>query len=121
MYDIIEQPIDYYVKDLDDIFNTDTRQFFKNFEKKLKKCFRLYEEHSGYEDYKMNNMDIIILHTITKYSNKKYTLIEYLVIMYSYYKLEEFYFPMDIFNVNMNIFSIILNNEIIKIINLFLY
>ena len=45
----------------------DLNKVFDNFEKKLKKSFKLYSETSGYEDYKMNDIDVLILYSIWKH------------------------------------------------------
>lgn len=102
----------------------DINKVFNKFEKKLKKCFKLYSETSGYEDYKMNDIDILILYSIWKHikeTEHELTITDLLIIMYSYYKIEEFYFEIDTFNFNSDIYKAILTTDIIKIINYFIY
>ena len=90
------------------------------FEKKLKKCFKLYKNKEGFEDYKMNNIDYIILYFIWKANNEKKYINRYLIIMYSYYKLEDFHYPLSMFKETFNTIEIIKNTDIIYIINNFL-
>ena len=91
-----------------------------SFEKKLKKCFKLYENKEGFEDYKMNNIDYIILYFIWKANNEKNYINRYLIIMYSYYKLEDFHYPLSKFKEAFDTIEIIKNTDIIYIINNFL-
>ena len=112
--------IENFIKEIDEIENIDLKSVIKTFEKKLHKCFKLYKEKSGYEDYKMNDLDYIILYSIWKENNLKNCINEYLIIMYSYYKIEEFYFPIDKFSESMNSLSLINKTEIINIIHQFI-
>lgn len=92
----------------------------KIFEKKLLKCFKDYKNHYGFEDYKMNSIDYLVLYYIWKNLNIKGHINDYLIIIYSYYKLEDFHFPTGKFNCSLNFIDIILNTNIIYIINKFL-
>ena len=49
-----------YIKEINSTDNIDLKKIFRSFEKNLKKCFKLYSEKSGYEDYKINDIDILI-------------------------------------------------------------
>ena len=113
--------IDNFITEINKTEGINLLKIVDSFEKKLLKCFRLYEEHSGYEDYKMNDLDFLILYTIWKDNTSEYKIIDYLVIMYSYYKLEEFYFPIDKFKVSSEIFNPEELIKIIKIIKKFIY
>lgn len=88
--------VDTYISEINREEGTDIRKIVKLFEKKLMKCFRLYEDNVGFEDYKMTDYDYIVLYTLWTFV-KNLKIEEYLVIMYSYYKLEEFYFPVNLF------------------------
>ena len=87
-----------YISEINEKENINLHSIVKSFEKKLRKCFKLYKDNIGFEDYKMNNYDYIVLYTLWKYIGELHCIEEYLVIMYSYYKLEEFYFPIKLFN-----------------------
>lgn len=92
------------------------------FEKKLIKCFKLYENNYGFEDFKMNQVDYLILYTVWKTINILGNIETYLVIIYSYFKLEDFYFPINFFNCNCNsLCNVIQNTDIIKILNNYIY
>lgn len=86
-----------YISEINEKEGINLAIIVKSFEKKLKTCFKLYEEKSGFEDYKMNDYDYIVLYTLWKFIGNVYSIEEYLVIMYSYYKIEEFYFPVSLF------------------------
>lgn len=107
--------IDTYISEINKKEGVNVLRIVESFEKKLLKCFRLYEDNTGYEDYKMNDLDYLILYTICKDNTSKYKITDYLVIMYSYYKLEEFYFPIDKFKISEQIFN---PNELMKIVNI---
>lgn len=113
--------IDNFITEINEKEGINLCKIIKIFEKKLLKCFKLYEEQSGFEDYKMNDLDYLILYTIWKDSTSEYKIVDYLVIMYSYYKLEEFYFPVDKFKISGNIFNPDELIKIIKIIKNFIY
>ena len=63
----------------------------------------------------MNDYDYMVLYAIWKFI-KDFKIEEYLIIMYSYYKLEEFYFPVNIFQ-SKRCINIITETDIINIIN----
>lgn len=107
------------INEIDTYENVDIISTIKVFEKKLKKCFKLYENMVGFEDFKMNNMDYVILYTIWKLLQRKGNIETYLIIIYSYYKLENFHFPTKKFNCK-NIYSTIYETNIIKILNNFI-
>ena len=104
-----------YILEINEKEGIDICKIVKIFEKKLLKCFRLYEDNVGFEDYKMNNYDYIVLYTLWKFI-KGLKIEEYLIIMYSYYKLEEFYFPVNLFKSERCI-NILSDTDIIKILN----
>jgi len=91
----------------------------KKFEKKIFKCFKLYPDTIGLEDYRMSETDYTILYSIWKIIGILNNIDHYLIIMYSYYKLEDFYFPSRLFKI-YNCTNIIQNTLIIKIINYFI-
>lgn len=108
--------IDEFINEINRVENIDLLKIINKFENRLLKCFRLYEEQSGYEDYKMNDLDFLILYSIWKSKdNDMYNIMDYLVIMYSYYKIEEFYFPIDKFEITKHIWNL---DELIKVINI---
>lgn len=90
-----------------------------SFEKKLSKCFKLYKDNVGFEDFRMTEMDYLILYTIWKTLNKKESIEAYLIIMYAYYKLEDFHFPIDKFSFK-GVYELLNNTNIIKIINIYI-
>jgi hypothetical protein len=78
-----------------------SKRVVSNFEKKIKKEINkqilLYGDNGGLDDYTLKNIDYIIMYYIWKYIDKYVTLEEILVILYSFYKLEEFYFNPNVF------------------------
>ena len=107
--------IDSYILEINKTDNINLHKIIKKFEKKLLKCFRLYEDNVGFEDYKMNDYDYIVLYTIWVFV-KGFSIEEYLIIMYSYYKIEDFYFPNDIFKCD-NCINMLTTTDVIKILN----
>lgn len=98
--------------------DTNLVKLINKFEKKLIKCFKYYDNNYGFEDFRMNEVDYVILYTIWKSINRIGNLETYLVIIYSYFKLEDFHFPMKIFDCNCSILcDIIQKTEIIEILN----
>tara|TARA_B000000475_G_C15605674_1_gene286740 strand:- start:116 stop:457 length:342 start_codon:yes stop_codon:yes gene_type:complete len=91
-----------------------------NFEKNILKQSKMYENFIGLEDYKMNCLDYLILYTIWKTLKIKNKIQEYLIIMYSYYKLEEFHYPLKKFEKSFSSIEILNNTNIVKIINVFI-
>jgi len=110
-----------YINDINTVEKINLEKEISKFEKKLIKCFKEYDNHYGFEDYKMNNIDYLILYDIWKTVDIKGNINNYLIIMYSYYKLEDFHFPIDIFKCSMNFVDLILNSKIISIINKFIF
>lgn len=104
-----------YISEINKKEGINIRNKVKVFEKKLLKCFRLYEDNVGFEDYKMNDYDYIVLYILWTYV-KNLKIEEYLVIMYSYYKLEEFYFPVNIFE-SQRCINILSDTNIISILD----
>ena len=99
-----------YISEINDNEDIDVNKIVKSFEKRLKKCFKLYEDNVGFEDYKMTEYDYIVLYTLWKYTNKTCCIEEFLVVMYSYYKIEEFYFPIKLFKTS-NCINILLETN----------
>jgi hypothetical protein len=85
--------------------------------KELKKCFKEYYNTYGLEDYKMNNIDYMILYNIWKTLNLRGCIESYLIIMYSYYKLEDFHFPINKFKSGLKCIKIIKDTNTISIID----
>jgi len=112
--------VQYFINEINNIENINLKNDIHAFEKKLKKCFKLYSDNVGFEDYKMNELDYIILYTIWKSIKKSNCIDIYLVIMYSYYKLEEFYFPINKFINSLDSIKLIMETNVISIINGFI-
>lgn len=112
--------LDYYITDINCKEDINLKFEIKRFEKKLLRCFKDYDNNYGFEDYKMNSIDYLILYNIWETLNVKGRINDYLIIMYSYYKLEDFHFPTDKFNCSLDFIEIIMNTEIIYIINKFI-
>ena len=105
------------IKEINDTEKINCIKEVNIFEKKLLFCFSTYSDHSGLEDFKFNELDFIILYNIWKELNIRSCINEYLIIMYAYYKLEEFHFPIDLFNYTKETINIIIKTDIINIIN----
>jgi hypothetical protein len=112
--------IDFYINDINTVEKINILNKIKKFEKKLLRCFKLYSEQSGYEDYKMNDIDKLILYTLWKNKNIYFSIDELLVIIYGYYKLEEIYFPVSIFNLNHDVLTRLYNSNLHNIISIFM-
>lgn len=110
---------DTLIKEISEVEGINLFEKIKTFEKKLKGCFKLYDTKEGFEDYKMSDTDYVILYTIWKILNMKDCIEAYLIIMYSYYKLEDFHFPTSKFCIN-GVYEIIKQTNIIKIINIYI-
>lgn len=115
-----EESIEEYINEINQSDNVNNKDKITKFEKKLKKCFKLYSERSGYEDYKMNNIDKLILYTLWKKCNVEFNIDELLVIIYGYYKLEEIYFPVSMFNIDKNIFERLYTSNVNELISIFM-
>tara|TARA_B110001450_G_scaffold42652_1_gene38959 strand:+ start:61900 stop:62262 length:363 start_codon:yes stop_codon:yes gene_type:complete len=82
--------------------NINSKHIVSKFEKKIKKEINkfivLYGDSGGLDDYTLKDIDFIILHHIWKNISMDVNLEEILIIMYSFYKLEEFYFYPSVFD-----------------------
>lgn len=105
------------INEINYVENIDLKKIIKDFEKKIKKESLIYINNYGLEDYKMNEIDYFILYDIWKNVNIRKSIQNYIIIMYSYYKLEEFYFHKCIFNFDNELFKILYSSDVIKIIN----
>lgn len=82
----------YIIQKLSDLENITTDNFLKNikiFEKLIKNQIKNYEDNSGLEDYKLNEIDYNILYILyinTNNTEHKINLLLYFI--YSYYKLD---------------------------------
>ena len=108
-----------FISEINEIENINLQKKVRSFEKKLCNCFKNYNDNVGFEDFKMSDLDYVILYTVWKSLNIKDSLEAYLIIMYAYYKLEDFHFPLKKFCFK-NVYEIIEKTEIIKIINIFI-
>tara|TARA_B110000971_G_scaffold221657_1_gene269740 strand:+ start:5045 stop:5407 length:363 start_codon:yes stop_codon:yes gene_type:complete len=99
---------------IDEINVTDkvcVRSIVSAFEKKIKKNINKYIDKRGLEDYILKSVDYIILYYIWKNCNRSIYIEDILIIMYSFYKLEEFYFDNNLFDLK-NSFDILNNSNI---------
>jgi len=101
------------IDEIDKIEYVKSRLIVSNFEKKIKKEIDknvlLYGDNGGLDDYTLKNIDYVIFYYIWKYINTIVTLEEILIIMYSFYKIEEFYFHRDVFCMSRILY--IINNS----------
>jgi len=97
--------------------NINLKSFINKYYKELKRCFKQYQNTYGLEDYKMNNIDYVILYNIWKQLNIIGCIESYLIIMYSYYKLEDFHFPTNKFKSGLNCIQLIQDTSVISIID----
>jgi len=109
-----------YIKQISKEENINLNKFLDKYYKKLERCFRVYKNNYGLEDYKMNYIDFIILYNIWSNLDRRGCIESYLLIMYSYYKLEDFNFPTRKFKSGLDCIPIIQNTNTISIINSFL-
>tara|TARA_B100000768_G_scaffold155480_1_gene152589 strand:- start:2383 stop:2745 length:363 start_codon:yes stop_codon:yes gene_type:complete len=99
------------------------REIVNTFEKKIKKEINKHYYTIGLEDHALDSLDYIILYYIWKNCNVSIDIEDLLVLIYSFYKLEEFYFDTNVFNLDTpfdvlnksNISSLLLN--VLYIIN----
>jgi hypothetical protein len=96
-------------------FISDVTKTVKTFEKKVKSCVIFYKDPESFKHYKMNYYDYFVLYTLWEQTGKKYLIEEYLVLMYSYYKIEEFYFSTKLFKSSKCI-EILLNTNVSHIL-----
>lgn len=93
--------------------NTNLGCIVSNFERKIKREINrhalLYGDNGGLDDYTLKNIDYIIIYYIWGNISVKVNLEEILIIMYSFYKLEEFYFHPDVFCMSRILY--IINNS----------
>lgn len=109
-----------FIKEINDTEQINLLKVVKKFEKKMVKCFKLYSDVEGLEDYKMNKLDYVILYSAWKIIGILNNIEAYLIIMYSYYKLEDFYFSSSLFKSTIKCTDIVQNTHIVKIINNFI-
>lgn len=95
-------------------------KFEKKIKKEINKQLLLYGDNGGLDDYTLKNVDYIIMYYVWKYIDKYVTLEEILVILYSFYKLEEFYFNPNVFPMS-RITDIVNNSNIIHLLLNILY
>lgn len=102
--------------------NIDILKNISSFEKKLLKTFNEYDNLEGLEDYRMNELDYIILYSIWKKLNIQNHVMIYITFIYCYFKLEEIVFPFERFkNIKMkDLVYVIKNTDIVKIANNFI-
>ena len=113
----MDKAIQEYMKEISSEENIDLNNFLDRYYRKLEKCFREYKNNEGYEDYKMNYIDFIVLYSIWKSLNLRGYIESYLIIMYSYYKLEDFHFPVKKFKSGFKCIQLITDTNVILIIN----
>ena len=110
------------INEIDKTDNINTKRILVNFEKKIKKEINkdiiLYGDNGGLHDYSLKGLDYVIIYYIWKYNDTTINLEEILIILYSFYKLEEFHFSPDLFDTH-RIFEILnisnINNLILNI------
>lgn len=112
---------------IDEIDARDTvnsRSIVINFEKRIKKeinkSILLYGDNGGLDDYTLKDIDYVIVYYIWKCVDMFVKLEEILIILYSFYKLEEFHFNPNVFQ-TLRIFDILNNSNINNIILNVLY
>lgn len=115
------------IDEIDAHDNINSKSILVKFEKKIKKeiskSILLYGDNGGLDDYSLNDIDYVVLYYIWKRVDRFVKLEEILVIIYAFYKLEEFHFNPDVFYMsrimyilnNSNINELILN--VLYIIN----
>lgn len=96
--------------------NINLDELIKNFEKNVKDEVLYYKHTFDIQYYKMNIIDYLILYHIWEKIDLRGNLKEYLIIMYSYYKLEFLNLNFDFFDCS-GVLKIIKETDIIKIIN----
>ena len=112
------------IDEIDKIEYVKSRLIVSNFEKKIKKEIDknvlLYGDNGGLDDYTLKDIDYVIFYYIWKYIDTVVTLEEILIILYSFYKLEEFYFHPKVFD-TLRLFDVINNSNINSLIFNILY
>jgi len=112
------------IYEIDKIECVKSRLIVSNFEKKIKKEIDknvlLYGDNGGLDDYTLKDIDYVIFYYIWKYIDTFVTLEEILIIMYSFYKIEEFYFHSGVFCMSSTL-NIINNSNINNLLFNILY
>tara|TARA_B100000768_G_scaffold93270_1_gene87248 strand:+ start:7563 stop:7943 length:381 start_codon:yes stop_codon:yes gene_type:complete len=111
------------LNEIDKFDNIKSRRIIKSFENKIKREINgdilLYGDNGGLDDYTLKDLDYVILYYIWKHIDTTVNLEEILIILYSFYKLEEFHFNPIVFDTSRT-FDIInksnINNLIINIL-----
>jgi len=102
------------IDEIDKIECVSLKCIVSNFEKKIKKEIDknvlLYGDNGGLDDYTLKDIDYVIFYYIWKYIDTFVTLEEILIIMYSFYKLEEFYFHRGVFCMSSTLNTIVNSN-----------
>lgn len=101
------------IDEIDSCDDINLKYIVSNFERKIKREINrhalLYGDNGGLDDYTLKNIDYIIFYYIWGNISIKVKLEEILIIMYSFYKLEEFYFHPDVFCMSRILY--IINNS----------
>jgi hypothetical protein len=105
------------INEIDTFENIKVMYIVSRFEKKVKQCINTYIDKCGLDDYKMNEYDYIVLYVLWKAINIPNCIEEYLIIIYSYYKLEEFYFSSNEFKTK-NVLHLLNNKKMTLILNI---
>lgn len=112
------------INEIDAYDKLNTKLIVSNFERKIKKQIDkniiLYGDNGGLDDYTLKDIDYVIFYYIWKYIDTVITLEEILIIMYSFYKLEEFYFHQGVFCMSSTL-NIINNSNINNLLFNILY
>jgi len=72
-------------------------KFEKKIKKEINKSILLYGDNGGLDDYTLKDTDYVILYYIWKYIDISVNLEEILIIIYAFYKVEEFHFNPNVF------------------------
>ena len=105
------------IDEIDTVENVKVKHIIDKFEKKVKQGINTYVDKSGLDDYKMNEYDYIVLYTLWKTINISKYIEEYLIIIYSYYKLEDFYFSSYKFKTK-NVLNLLDNRKTTIVLNI---
>lgn len=112
------------IDEIDTRDSVNSKSIVLNFEKKIKKEINksifLYGDNGGLDDYTLKDIDYVILYYIWKYIDISVNLEEILIIIYAFYKLEEFHFNPKVFYIS-KIMYILNNSNINKLILNVLY
>lgn len=105
------------IDEIDTVENVKVKHIIDKFEKKVKQGINTYVDKSGLDDYKMNEYDYIVLYVLWKAINIPNCIEEYLIIIYSYYKLEDFYFSSYKFKTK-NVLNLLDNRKTTIVLNI---